>query len=154
MQNAYTKPLFFSHARTKHFGSWRFSFEFQASASSQAERPESSTRPNAARAVIAPIHLTPPDKSLNQRLCDQLNNTTSLLDLLLGIAAEVAGTDDDGNLREAALAEDLGVAEGQEVDDGGGVGLGAAHVGIALLSGNKGPQLLKEFGSANLSHRS
>lgn len=88
------------------------------------------------------------NKSLNQRLCDQLNNTTSLLDLLLGITAEVAGTDDDGDLGETALAEDLGVAEGQEVDDGGGVGLGAAQVGVALLSGDKGPQLLKEFESA------
>lgn len=80
----------------------------------------------------------------NQRLCDQLNNTTSLLDLLLGITAEVAGTDDDGDLGETALSEDLGVAEGKEVDDGSDVRLGAAHVGITLLSGDEGPELLFE----------
>lgn len=138
------KPLFFSNARTNHFGSWRSSFEFQSS-SSLAERPESSTRPNAARAAIAPIHPPSPNKTPNQRLCDQLNNTTSLLDLLLGITAEVTSTDDDGNLGKTALAEDLGVAEGQEVDDGGGVGLGAAQVGITLLGGDKGPKLCGKF---------
>lgn len=76
-----------------------------------------------------------------QRLCDQLNDTTGLLDLLLGITAEVAGTDDEGDLGETALAEDLGVAKGQEVDDGGGVGLLAAQVGITLLGGDESPQL-------------
>jgi hypothetical protein len=82
------------------------------------------------------------DKNTNiQRLCDQLNNTTGLLDLLLGIAAEVAGTDDEGDLGETALAEDLGVAEGQEVDDGGGVGLLAAQVGVTLLGGDESPEL-------------
>lgn len=79
----------------------------------------------------------------NQRLCDQLNDTTGLLDLLLGITAEVTGADNDGDLGETALAEDLGVAEGQEVDDGGGVGLGAGEVGIALLGGDEGPQLYR-----------
>ena len=80
-------------------------------------------------------------KSPNQRLCDQLNDTTSLLDLLLGITAEVAGTDDEGDLGETALAEDLGVAEGQEVDDGGGVGLLAAQVGVTLLGRDESPEL-------------
>jgi hypothetical protein len=82
------------------------------------------------------------EKNTNiQRLCDQLDNTTGLLDLLLGITAEVAGTDDEGDLGETALAEDLGVAEGQEVDDGGGVGLLAAQVGLTLLGGDESPQL-------------
>jgi hypothetical protein len=82
------------------------------------------------------------EKNTNiQRLCDQLNNTTGLLDLLLGITAEVAGTDDEGDLGETALAEDLGVAEGQEVDDGGSVGLLAAQVGVTLLGGDEGPEL-------------
>lgn len=78
-----------------------------------------------------------------QRLCDQLNDTTGLLDLLLGIAAEVAGTDDEGDLGETALAEDLGVAQGQEVDDGGSVGLLAAQVGLTLLGGDESPQLYR-----------
>ena len=77
----------------------------------------------------------------NQRLCDQLNDTTSLLDLLLSIAAEVAGTNDDGDLGETALAEDLGVAERKEVDDGGRVTLLAAQVSVTLLSWDEGPEL-------------
>lgn len=76
-----------------------------------------------------------------QRLCDQLNNTTSLLDLPLGVLADVPGADDDGELGKAALAEDLGVAQREEVDDGGGVGLLAAQVGLTLLGGDEGPQL-------------
>jgi hypothetical protein len=137
------KPLFFSNARTNHFGSWRSAFEFRSSSSSRAERLESSTRPNAVKTAIAPIHPSSPIKHRIQRLCDELNNTTSLLDLLLGITAEVTGADDDGDLGETTLAEDLGVAEGQEVDDGGGVGLGAAQVGVTLLGGDKGPELSK-----------
>lgn len=76
-----------------------------------------------------------------KRLCDELNNTTGGLDLLLGVTADVAGTDDDGDLGETALSEDLGVAEGQEVDDGGDIGLLAAQVGITLLSGDERPEL-------------
>lgn len=78
---------------------------------------------------------------MNQRLCDELNDTTGGLNLLLGVTADVAGTDDDGDLGETALAEDLGVAEGKEVDDGGDVGLLAAQVGITLLGGDEGPEL-------------
>lgn len=84
-----------------------------------------------------------PNKTPNQRLCDQLADTTGLLDLLLGVAGEVTGTDDDGDLGETALSKNLGVAEGKEVDDGGGVGLLAAHVGVTLLDGDKGPQLFE-----------
>jgi hypothetical protein len=76
-------------------------------------------------------------------LSNQLNNTTSLLDLLLSIAAEVAGANNEGDFGETALAEDLGVAEREEVDDGGSVGLLAAHVGVTLLGGNERPQLFK-----------
>lgn len=54
-----------------------------------------------------------------------------------------AGLDDDGDLGNAALSEELGVAEGQEVDDGDGVLLLAVQVGSALLSGDEGPQLLQ-----------
>lgn len=102
------------------------------------------------KTAIAPIHPSSPIKHLIQRLCDELANTTGLLDLLLGITAEVTGTDDDGDLGETALAEDLGVAEGQEVDDGGDIGLGAGQVGITLLGGDKGPELHQE--KSNQSH--
>jgi hypothetical protein len=76
-------------------------------------------------------------------LRDQLNNTTSLLDLLLGQAAHPPGADDQGNLGQAALSEDLGVAEGEEVEDRDGVLLLAGDVGITGLDGDKGPQLVE-----------
>jgi hypothetical protein len=76
-------------------------------------------------------------------LRDQLNNTTSLLDLLLGQAAHPPGADDQGNLGQAALAEDLGVAEGEEVEDGDGVLLGAGNVGLAGLGGDESPELVE-----------
>jgi hypothetical protein len=76
------------------------------------------------------------------RLCDELDNTTSLLDLALGILGEVTGADDEGNLRETTLSEDLGVAEGKEVEDGGSVrGALAGKVLLALLSGDQRPEL-------------
>ena len=86
------------------------------------------------------------------RLCDELDNTTGLLDLLLGLSGEVASADDDGDLRETALAEDLGVAEGQEVEDGGRVGVTlAGKVLLALLGGNEGPELLEvDYGRPEL----
>jgi hypothetical protein len=78
------------------------------------------------------------------RLCDELDDTTGLLDLALGVLGEVAGTDDDGDLRDATLAEDLAVAEGEEVEDGGGLGGLVGQVLLALLSGDEGPELWEE----------
>ena len=67
-----------------------------------------------------------------------------LLDLALGVLAEVAGADDDGDLGDAALAEDLGVAEREEVKDGGGLLASlAGEVLLALLSRDEGPELKK-----------
>lgn len=75
------------------------------------------------------------------RLCHKLNDTTGLGDLLLGQLADVSCADNNGSLRQTALAEQLGVAEGSEVDDGGGFGLG--QVLLARLGGNQRPQLRK-----------
>jgi hypothetical protein len=75
------------------------------------------------------------------RLCDELDNTAGLLDLALGVLGEVAGADDEGNLRDATLAEDLAVAEGEEVEDGGGLGGLVGQVLLALLGGDEGPEL-------------
>ena len=75
------------------------------------------------------------------RLCDELDDTTGLLDLALGVLGEVAGTDNDGDLRDATLAEDLAVAEGEEVENGGGLGGLVGQVLLALLSGDEGPEL-------------
>lgn len=76
------------------------------------------------------------------RLCDELDDTAGLLDLLLGLSGEVTGADDDGDLGEAALAEDLGVAQGEQVEDGSLVGL-LGEVLLALLSGDEGPELVE-----------
>lgn len=71
----------------------------------------------------------------------QLDDTTGLGDLLLRKLADVPGADDDRDLGDAALAEDLGIAEREEVEDGGGVLLLAGEVGLAGLGGDEGPQL-------------
>jgi hypothetical protein len=77
-----------------------------------------------------------------ERLCDELDDTASLLDLLLGLCREVPGADDDRDLGEATLAENLGVAEVEEVEDGSLVAL-LGEVLVALLSGDEGPELVK-----------
>lgn len=77
------------------------------------------------------------------RLSDELDNTTGLLDLALSLLGDVAGTDDDRDVGDAALAEDLGVAERKEVDDGSLVGALGRDVGVALLGGDQGPELVK-----------
>lgn len=82
-------------------------------------------------------------------LCHQLNHTTGLGDLLLGQLADVSCADDNGGLGQAALAEQLGVAQGGEVDDRGGFGLG--QVLLARLGGDQRPQLGKGRGCALVS---
>ena len=77
----------------------------------------------------------------SRNLRHQLDNTTGLGDLLLSQLADVPGADDDRDLGDAALAEDLGVAQGEEVEDGGGVLLLAGEVGLAGLGGDEGPEL-------------
>jgi hypothetical protein len=79
------------------------------------------------------------------RLCDELDNTASLLDLLLGLSRDVAGADDDGDGGKAALAEDLGVPEIEDVEDGGLVAL-LGEVLIALVGGNERPELVEVDG--------
>jgi hypothetical protein len=80
--------------------------------------------------------------SMARCLCDELDNTTSLRDLLLGVFGDISGADDDGDLRKTALSEDLGVAEGEEVNDGGLVGL-LGEVLVALLGGDERPELVQ-----------
>lgn len=75
------------------------------------------------------------------RLCDELDDTTGLLDLALGILGEVTGADDDGDLGETTLSEDLGVSEGEEVEDGGGLGGLVGEVLLALLGRDERPKL-------------
>jgi hypothetical protein len=88
------------------------------------------------------------NSSLSIPLGNELNNTTGLLDLALGLLADIAGLDDKRNVRETALSEDLGVAQCEEVEDDGLVGGSVlAQVLLASLLGDKSPKLFK-IGSA------
>lgn len=75
-------------------------------------------------------------------LCNELNNTAGLLDLALSFLANIASLDDDGNLRETALSEDLGVAQREKVEDNSLVGRSAAvNVLLAGFFGDERPEL-------------
>ena len=73
--------------------------------------------------------------------CHQLNDTASLLDLLLRQPADPPCPDDERDLGEAALAQQLRVSEREEVEDRDRVLLLAGEVGFARLGGDEGPQL-------------
>ena len=93
--------------------------------------------------MVTFIHIqTPYHAYRNRRLCDKLDNTASLLDLLLSLGADVAGADDDWDSGQTTLSEDLGVAVVEKVDDGSIAAL-VGEVLIALLSGDEGPKLVE-----------
>jgi len=73
--------------------------------------------------------------------CNQFNNTASLSDLSLRLLAEPSRAHYQWDFRDSALAENFRVAEGEEVENGNGVGLLADEVFVALLGGDKGPEL-------------
>jgi len=96
-------------------------------------------RPSIAVVLSLSIHPSPP---FCNHLRDELNDTTGLLDLPLGVLGEVARANDERDFGDAALAEHLGVAEREQVEHGGGVlGRGAGEVLFALLGGDEGPEL-------------
>jgi hypothetical protein len=86
-----------------------------------------------------------PRSCATSHLCDKLDDAASLLDLLLSQGRDVTGSDDERDFRDAALAEQLGVAVVEEVEDGGLVALLGEVVG-ALLSGDERPELLEVDG--------
>ena len=70
-------------------------------------------------------------------LCDQLNHTTSLSNLPLGLLAKPSCAHDERDFGETALAQHFAVSEGEEIEDGDGVFLGAfGEVCVALLGGD------------------
>ena len=76
------------------------------------------------------------------RLSGELDNTASLLDLALSVLGEVTGADDERDGGDTALAEDLAVAEREQVEDGSSLGLVAlGEVLLALLGRDEGPEL-------------
>jgi hypothetical protein len=77
----------------------------------------------------------------NPSLCDQLHHATSLLDLLLGVLGEISRAHNNGDGWDAALAEHLAVAEGEEVEDGRFVGGLVLEVFVALVDGDERPEL-------------
>lgn len=52
---------------------------------------------------------------------DENDATASFGDLAFGLLADIASLDDNGDIGEAALAEDFGVTESEKVNNGGGV---------------------------------
>ena len=77
----------------------------------------------------------------DNRLCDQLDNTTVGDDLLLSELGEPSGADDDWDVWETSLSEDLGVPEWEEVDSWEGILVLVLEVLLALLSWDEGPKL-------------
>lgn len=78
-------------------------------------------------------------------LCDELDDTASLLDLLLSLGADVASADNNGDSGETALAEDLGVAVVEEVENGCVSAL-VGEVLVTLLGGDERPELVQVCG--------
>lgn len=76
-----------------------------------------------------------------KRLCNELDNTSGLGDLALGVLGEVAGADDEWDGGDATLAEDFAVSEWEEVEDWGSVGLAASESLLALLLWDERPEL-------------
>lgn len=87
-----------------------------------------------------------------KRLCNELDNTTGLGDLALGVLGEVAGADDEWDGWDATLAEDFAVSEWEEVEDWGSVGLAASESLLALLLWDERPELntTDQHGAASL----
>jgi hypothetical protein len=87
-------------------------------------------------------------------LTDQLNDTTSFLDFALSLGGEVSCTNDERDFWNATLAENLGVAEGEEVKDWSGVGFLVGKVLLALLDWDKGPELWLLIVVQSILHKS
>lgn len=87
-----------------------------------------------------------------KRLCNELDNTTGLGDLALGVLGEVAGADDEWDGWDATLSEDFTVSEWEEVEDWGSVGLAASESLLALLLWDERPELnsTDQHGAASL----
>jgi hypothetical protein len=69
-------------------------------------------------------------------LTDQLHDAACFLELLFRFGGEETGAHYEWDFWEAALAKDLRVAEGEEVEDGCGVGLFVGEVFFTLLDGH------------------
>lgn len=76
-------------------------------------------------------------------LTNQLDNTSNGFYLLLGKFGNIAGLDDNWDIREPSLSKDLGVPEGQKVDDWGDITSLLGEVLLATLGGDEGPKLVK-----------
>jgi hypothetical protein len=86
--------------------------------------------------------LSSTSKRFNEKSRNEHDAATGLCDLSLGLLADVSRLHNNGDIREAALAEDLGVTEGEEIDDGDGV-LRSLFGEVFVLDflGKQGPKL-------------
>lgn len=76
-------------------------------------------------------------------LTNQLDDTSNGFYLLLSELGNVAGLDDDWDIRKPSLSKDLGVAEGQKVDDWGNITGLLGEVLLAGLGRDEGPELVE-----------
>jgi len=81
---------------------------------------------------------------LSLELCDEFDNTTGILDLLLSQLREISGSDNHRDLWDFSFAKNLGVTKGNEVENGSGVGLGLGNICVACLLWNERPKLWKK----------
>lgn len=88
---------------------------------------------------------------LSIRLGNELNDSTGIRNLLLGLLADISCADDNGGLGQAALSEELGVSESVKVDERGGVGGRVLQGLLADVGRDQRPQLQDWLISDNLS---
>jgi len=82
------------------------------------------------------------NREITSKLCYQLDLAAGFRDLAFGFFADITSLDDNWDFWYPASAEELGVAELEEVDDGSlAFGL-LSEVFLAHLFGHKSPQLL------------
>lgn len=84
----------------------------------------------------SPPNLTAPLLSHLSRSSNQLDRPPRLLDLPLRFLREIPRTHHNRNLRQTTFTKNFGVAEGEQVEDGSGVGGFFGQVGGAFGGGD------------------
>lgn len=83
---------------------------------------------------------------IQNHLCNKLDLATCLCNLSLGLLADIPGSNDDWDFRNSALAQNLGVAECQQVKYRSSILLRAGDVFVTRLLWDQGPKLLEVDG--------
>ena len=83
----------------------------------------------------------------------QLHNAARLHNLPFCLLAEVTSTHDHWYVRKTSFSENFCVTEGEEVEDGGSVGVFVGEVVVALLGRDERPELWSGHVSARFGLR-